>query len=380
MGVNKLWQLLEPASTRISFHHHAVKQGFIGNFHGDRILWVGIDASHWICAAKARHGQTQSPELTALHLRCERLAQLPVTPSFVFDGPERPNVKRDKIVRGSDHWLVEPFKEMLDGYGFRHSAASGEAEVELARMSRAGIFDLVLTEDSDAMLFGALRVARENGPEDSTKQTDLLLYHAEDVAAHPDLGFTAEDLIFVALLSGGDYSVSGFNMLECEGAVSLNIYPKAGLQGCGVVVASELAKAGYGRRLIDGIRTLPSGVIGDFLDEWRQDLRTELLQNSSGHLGTRHASLARGIPDDFPAVDVLELYINPAIHPGDLDVDSCLSFSSGEPRAADFAQFSASHFQWGRTAQTLVKRYGDAFFPAMAVRQLIQAAVDIDEG
>jgi len=194
-----------------------------------------------------------------------------------------------------------------------------------------------------------------NGPEDSTKQTDLLLYHAEDVAAHPDLGFTTEDLIFVALLSGGNYSVSGFNALECEGAVSLNIYPKAGIQGCGVVVASELAKAGYGCRLIDGIRILPSGVIGDFLDEWRQDLRTELLQNSSGHLGTRHASLAKGIPDDFPAVDVLDLYINPAIHPGDLDADSCLSFSSGEPCAADFAQFSASHFQWGRTAQALVK-------------------------
>jgi len=78
--------------------------------------------SHWICAAKARHGQTQSPELTALHLRCKRLAQLPVTPSFVFDGLERPNVKRDKIVRGSDHWLVGPFKEILDSYGFRHSA------------------------------------------------------------------------------------------------------------------------------------------------------------------------------------------------------------------------------------------------------------------
>jgi len=115
----------------------------------------------------------------------------------------------------------------------------------------------------------------------------------------------------VALLSGGNYSVSGFNALECEGAVSLNIYPKAGIQGCGVVVVSELAKVGYGCRLIDGIQILPSGVIGDFLDEWHQDLRTELLQKSSGHLGTRHASLAKGIPDDFPAVDVLDLYINP---------------------------------------------------------------------
>ena len=155
---------------------------------------------------------------------------------------------------------------------------------------------------------------------------------------------------------------------------------KAGLQGCGIVVASKLAKAGYGRHLIDGIRTLPSAVIGDFLDEWRQDLRTELLQNSSGHLGTRHVSLANSISDDFPVLGILDLYINPAVHPAGFGTDSCLSFSSSELRAADFAQFSASHFQWGRTAQALVKRYGDAFFPAMAVRQLIQAAVDIDKG
>jgi 5'-3' exonuclease len=39
--------------------------------------------------------------------------------------------------------------------------ASGEAEVELARMSRAGSVDLVLSEDSDALLFGVQQVARE---------------------------------------------------------------------------------------------------------------------------------------------------------------------------------------------------------------------------
>jgi hypothetical protein len=82
---------------------------------------VMLCTSHWICAAKARHGQTQSPELTALHLRCERLAHLPITPNFVFDGSERPHVKRDKIVRGDDHWLVGPFKQLLDCYGFQHS-------------------------------------------------------------------------------------------------------------------------------------------------------------------------------------------------------------------------------------------------------------------
>lgn len=38
--------------------------------------------------------------------------------------------------------------------------ALGEAEVELARMSKAGVIDLVLTEDSDALVFGTVQVAR----------------------------------------------------------------------------------------------------------------------------------------------------------------------------------------------------------------------------
>ena len=39
--------------------------------------------------------------------------------------------------------------------------ALGEAEVKLARMLRANIIDLIFTEDSDAMVFGARHVARE---------------------------------------------------------------------------------------------------------------------------------------------------------------------------------------------------------------------------
>lgn len=38
--------------------------------------------------------------------------------------------------------------------------APGEAEAELASMSMLGIVDVVLTEDSDAMAFGARRVIR----------------------------------------------------------------------------------------------------------------------------------------------------------------------------------------------------------------------------
>ena len=113
-----LWtsiQLLKPASIKISLRSHAIEHEFVNNVCGDHTIWIGIDAkcvagifflkinissstSHWIFAAKACHGRMQSPELTALHLCCKCLAQLPITLTFVFDSPNCPNVKHGKIV------------------------------------------------------------------------------------------------------------------------------------------------------------------------------------------------------------------------------------------------------------------------------------------
>jgi Holliday junction resolvase YEN1 len=107
-------------------------------------------------------------------MRCERLALVLVKVHFVFDGKQHPRLKRDKNVRGTDHWSSDPFKSILDIFGFSHSevellgkifshfcrsltgfsvTTGGEAEVELVRMSRAGVIDLVFTEDSDAIVF-----------------------------------------------------------------------------------------------------------------------------------------------------------------------------------------------------------------------------------
>jgi Holliday junction resolvase YEN1 len=139
-------------------------------------------------------------------------------------------------------------------------------------------------------------------------------------------------------------------------------------------------KAGFSRRLITGVRTQAPPELAEFIDKWRQDLRAELCYNHSGHLGTRHASLADSIAGDFPDLSVLDLYLHPAVHPDELDLDTPLTFSNKEHRAADLAHFSASHFQWARTAHDVIKRFAGHFFPGMAVRQLVQAAKEIDNG
>jgi Holliday junction resolvase YEN1 len=79
-------------------------------------------------------------------------------------------------------------------------------------------------------------------------------------------------------------------------------------------------------------------------------------------------------------MEVLSLYLHPMVHEYDFAARSPLNFTSGNLHPVDLARFATTTFQWGRTAQCIFNRYRDLIFPAMAIRQLIQAAVDIDEG
>jgi hypothetical protein len=113
------------------------------------------------------------------------------------------------------------------------------------------------------------------------------------------------------------------------------------------------------------------------MNEWRQDLRSELLMNRSHYLTSRQAKLSGNITEDFPDQKVLRLYTHPAAHDTDL---VGLSFSCADLQAGQLTALAAVTFQWGRSAKDLFKRYMVLFFPAMAVRQLVQGAVDIDGG
>ncbi|KIM73057.1 hypothetical protein PILCRDRAFT_26449, partial [Piloderma croceum F 1598] len=54
--------------------------------------------SHWLYADGTHHGKTINRELTALFLRCARLARMLVKPHLVFDSDKRPPIKRNKTV------------------------------------------------------------------------------------------------------------------------------------------------------------------------------------------------------------------------------------------------------------------------------------------
>jgi hypothetical protein len=57
-----------------------------------------------------------------------------------------------------------------------------------------------------------------------------------------------------------------------------------------------------------------------------------------------------------------------------------LMFSCSKPCAVELAVIASTTFQWGRTTKGIFKHYQEVFFPVMATCQIVQAAVDIDNG
>ena len=61
----------------------------------------------------------ENPAVRVLFYRLCWLLTLPVIPVFVFDGPDRPKVKRGVNVKtGKPHWLSPPFKKFIEVFGF----------------------------------------------------------------------------------------------------------------------------------------------------------------------------------------------------------------------------------------------------------------------
>jgi len=110
-------KLLRPAGKRRSLTNLAVVDGFERNAEGFRGLRIGIDASIWFYhATYGREGE--NPELRTLFFRCSRLLGIPLLPLFVFDGPKRPSMKRNKKISGKAHWLTDGMKNIIEAFGF----------------------------------------------------------------------------------------------------------------------------------------------------------------------------------------------------------------------------------------------------------------------
>ncbi|KAH8878975.1 hypothetical protein GQ53DRAFT_834523 [Thozetella sp. PMI_491] len=255
-----------------------------------RPLRLAIDISIWQFQVQAAKGGA-NPAIRTLFYRLVRLLGLSIQPLFVFDGPNKPAYKRNKRSHGPGNSVATAMaKRLIRLFGFDIHDAPGEAEAECALLQRQGIVDAVLSEDVDTIMFGCSRTLRNWTAESKGAKTPthVSMYDVAELG-QSETGLDREGMVLVAMMSGGDYI-------------------PAGVPGCGVKVACEAAKAGFGRSLCKIKRSDKPA-----LEAWRKNLVHELRTNESGFFRTRHKAL--DIPEDFPNLDVLRFYTHPVVSP-----------------------------------------------------------------
>ncbi|KAI0040641.1 hypothetical protein FA95DRAFT_1599352 [Auriscalpium vulgare] len=369
MGVSGLWDILHSAGQSRALTNIAAVDGFEANTSGRRGYRVGIDASLWYTHTMGSKGG-ENPELRMLFFRVRALAAMPLLPLFVFDGRERPKMKRgSKMGKSGSHTLTAGLKRMIELFGMEWRMAIGEAEAELAYLNRIGLIDAVLTDDVDALIFGATTLIRNsslgltgnksNPARDSSGQPSkfhCMVYTADRIKNHADVQLTRGGLILIALLAGGDYH--------------------AGLKGFGPLVGHGLARCGFGNTLLDIYGRREEQDIRPLLSQWRDSVRDELRSNSKGFLSKRHPSLA--LPPNFPPMEVLENYLFPKTSEASGGRSSGVR-DNAEMSLPRLAAFCETHFsEWGYEA-AILKRFRSLMWVAAIMRVLRRAALETDE-
>ncbi|KAG8673541.1 hypothetical protein FPOAC2_06987 [Fusarium poae] len=252
-----------------------------------RPLRIAIDVAIWQFQNQAAQGGT-NPEIRTLFYRLVRLLACPVEPIFVFDGPYKPAIKRNKQSSRGSSFANAQAKRLIRLFGCNSHDAPGEAEAECALLQQHGIVDMVLTEDVDALMFGCTKVLRKWSPESkrSTNPTHVSLLDAKNLELGAQ-GLDREGMVLVALMSGGDYNPDG-------------------LPGCGIKVALEAARAGFGKELCR-LKSADKEAI----QAWRESLIHELRTNEKGYFKRRNQALR--IPETFPDFKVLRYYTHPVV-------------------------------------------------------------------
>ncbi|KAL5347177.1 hypothetical protein ACLOAV_007486 [Pseudogymnoascus australis] len=317
---------------------------------------IAIDISIWNFEVQGGKGGP-NPALRTLFYRLVRLAGTSVQAIFVFDGPDRPLLKRNKTRRkggSAYHADVRRTKLLLQLFGFESHDAPGEAEAECALLQQRGLVDAVLSEDVDTLMFGSGVTIRDWSCEGSgkTPPTHVSLYDAK-VTKDGKSGLDREGMILVALMSGGDYDT-------------------AGVTRCGAKIACEAARAGFGKSLCDLTPDDSSGLLA-----WRENLAHELHTNESGYFRQKNKAIT--VPDDFPKKEILQYYKHPVVssEAALLNLRSRLQWDR-EIDSKRLRIFVEECFEW--TGKLSAKRLIRLLAPPMLIYKLRERPKSVDSG
>lgn len=311
----------------------------------NRPLRLAIDISIWHFQIQSGRGGS-NPALRTLYYRLLRLLSLGIQPLFVFDGPNRPPFKRN--IKINPHGVSLPnylSKQLLKLFGFPFHIAPGEAEAECALLQKEGLVDAVLSEDVDTLMFGSkmtLRNWSSEGPRGSKSPTHVNVYTADAT----NEGFARLDshgMVLVALMSGGDYI-------------------PAGVSRCGIKIACEAARAGFGQDLC---RLTQEDAVG--LRQWRERLQYELETNDSRYFRNKHKALK--IPGNFPDMAVLGYYTHPVVSSPEkvLRLSSKISWAA-DVDVAGLRNFVIEAFDWDRLSGA--KKFVRGLAPPLLIQKI----------
>lgn len=279
-----------------------------------------------------------------------RLLSLPIHPVFIYDGPQKPGIKRNKTIHGDNHQSSTPNKlsrQLLQLFRFPYLTAPGEAEAECAALQYSRVVDAVMSEDVDTLMFGATTVLRDwssEGNRGNKSPTHVSVLFADKIKAK--CGLDPNGMILVALLSGGDYDTEG-------------------VPGFGPGISCEIAKAGFGKELIKANIEDNSKAMA----EWRDRLHRELKDNTSRFFKRKFK--AANIPEIFPNQTILNYYTNPAITSSDdlkqLEANLVDEWDKNID-IASLREFTADNFDW--KYKTGARKFIRSFTPAILAHRL----------
>lgn len=298
-----------------------------------RPIRIAVDISIWLFQVQSGRGG-KNPELRTLFYRLLKVLSLPIHPLFVYDGPHKPPFKRGKAVSGlGTAPIITLSKRLVDLFKFPRHDAPGEAEAECARLQRAGVVDAVMSNDVDALMFGSswtvMNFSKEGGSGTgaATHVTCYRMSNSQGQEHPPNVILDRSGMILFAMLSGGDYLPSGVTK-------------------CGSKLAAEIAKAGFGKDLMDIINS-DEPDLSSKLSEWRERLQDELDENISGYFQTKHKAVK--IPETFPDPKILEFYARPVVS-NDEEVEflkrKLENAWDEEVDAMEIRKFAADTFEW----------------------------------
>ncbi|KAJ7226355.1 hypothetical protein B0H12DRAFT_971433, partial [Mycena haematopus] len=149
--------------------------------------------------------------------------------------------------------------------------------------------------------------------------------------------------------------------------------------GAGPTIAHGLASLGFGRELVGIIKSFQGLELNQHLDTWRDALRHELRTNSAHRLHHRQPKLAESIPDTFPDLPVVNLYLNPvtSASPGFTgQLPSCSRWNPRDPDIYQISRFCSARLGW--TGVYLLKKLNSNLWPGVAFKLLSSPCVLYD--